>query len=44
MRALFACLLLTFCAMSQAAIKTQEIPYQSPTVPGSSATTPMTTR
>ncbi|WP_371355512.1 dienelactone hydrolase family protein [Pseudomonas chlororaphis] len=30
MRALFACLLLTFCAMSQAAIKTQEIPYQSP--------------
>ncbi|MGE7960110.1 dienelactone hydrolase family protein [Pseudomonas sp. NPDC089530] len=30
MRTLFACLLLAICGMSQAAIKTQEIPYQSP--------------
>lgn len=30
MRALLTCLLLAFCGISQAAIKTQEIPYQSP--------------
>ncbi|AZC52469.1 Dienelactone hydrolase family protein [Pseudomonas chlororaphis subsp. piscium] len=30
MRALFACLFLAFCGLSQAAIKTQEIPYHSP--------------
>jgi|GEM_PF-5406631 len=30
MRALFACLLLAFCGLSQAAIKTREIPYQGP--------------